>query len=81
MINWLSFLIIGLIAGWIGAVAVRGRGLGLMGDIIIGMIGSVFGGWLFQVLGLTAYGFTGALVTAIIGAVALLAAVMVLKRA
>lgn len=81
MPNWLSFLIIGLIAGWIGAVAVRGRGFGLMGDIIIGMIGAVFGGWLFGLLGLTAYGFTGALVTAIIGAVALLAAVMVLKRA
>ena len=81
MPHWAYFLIIGLIAGWLGGIIVQGRGFGLMGDIAVGIIGAIFGGWLFEVLGLATYGFTGALVTAIIGAVALLALVKAIKHA
>lgn len=81
MPNAMCFLVIGLIAGTIGALFIRGRGFGPIGDIIVGVTGAEFGGWLFVLLGLTAYGGGGALGTATIGAVALLAAVKVIRRA
>ena len=76
----LWFVLIGLIAGWLAGLIMKGRGFGLIGDILVGVIGAVFGGWLFGVLGLTAYDFSGALMTATVGAVALLSLIMIVKR-
>lgn len=68
----LAFLLIGLLAGWIAGNITRGHGFGVVTDIVLGMVGAVIGGYLFDLLGVTAYGFTGSLVMAIIGAVILL---------
>jgi uncharacterized membrane protein YeaQ/YmgE (transglycosylase-associated protein family) len=68
----LVFLFIGLIAGWLAGTMVKGRGFGILGDMVVGVIGAGLGGWIFNVLGLSAYGFIGAVFTAFIGAVALL---------
>jgi uncharacterized membrane protein YeaQ/YmgE (transglycosylase-associated protein family) len=46
------FLIIGAIAGWLAGLAMKGSGFGLLGDIIVGIIGAVLGGWLFGQLGI-----------------------------
>ena len=80
MKGWFWFIGIGLIAGWVGGLLMKGRRFGTRVNMIVGLIGAVFGGWLFDLLGLTAYGFTGALVMAVVGAVALLAFVGVVKR-
>ena len=78
----LWFLIIGLIAGWLAGVLVKGGGFGVIGDIVVGVIGAVLGGWLFGVFGASAGGgLLGALIVATIGAVVLLLIVRVLKRA
>ncbi len=69
----LVFLFIGLIAGWLAGLLVKGRGFGILGDILVGVIGAELGGWIFSKLGLSAYGFGGAILMAFIGAVALLA--------
>ncbi len=69
----LVFLFIGLIAGWLAGVLVKGRGFGIFGDILIGIIGAELGGWIFSALGLSAYGFFGAVIMASVGAIALLA--------
>lgn len=69
----LVFLFIGLIAGWLAGTLVKGRGFGILGDILIGIIGAELGGWIFGMLGLSAYGFVGAIIMASVGAVALLA--------
>ncbi|MBI3996053.1 MAG: GlsB/YeaQ/YmgE family stress response membrane protein [Candidatus Omnitrophica bacterium] len=74
------FLLIGLAAGWCAGLVMKGRGFGMFGDIVVGVLGAVIGGWLFSLLGLTAYGTTGALVIAFIGAVTLLALISVVKR-
>ena len=66
------FLFIGLIAGWLAGTLVKGRGFGILGDIVVGVIGAEFGGWLFGIIGLSSYGFFGAVFMAFIGAVALL---------
>ncbi|MBI4597437.1 MAG: GlsB/YeaQ/YmgE family stress response membrane protein [Candidatus Omnitrophica bacterium] len=81
MEGWVWFLLIGLMAGWLAGLIMEGRGFGMLGDIVVGIIGAVFGAWLFRVIGLAAYGFVGSLVTALAGAIALLALIGVVKRA
>lgn len=66
------FLLVGLIAGWLAGILVKGRGFGVLGDILVGVIGAEFGGWIFSRIGLSAYGFGGAVLMAFVGAVALL---------
>jgi uncharacterized membrane protein YeaQ/YmgE (transglycosylase-associated protein family) len=46
------WLLIGLLAGWLAGKMARGRGFGCIGDILIGLIGSVIGGWIFTQLGI-----------------------------
>lgn len=42
----LSWIVVGLIAGWLAGLVVKGGGYGCVGDIIVGVIGGVLGGWL-----------------------------------
>ena len=42
----LSWIVVGLIAGWLAGRVMRSGGYGLIGDIIVGVIGGLFGGWL-----------------------------------
>ena len=70
-LGWLSFLLVGLIAGWI-ADKVMKRGHGLLENLVVGVVGAYLGALLFWVFGLTSTGFIGALVIAIIGSVVLL---------
>ena len=52
-----SWIILGLVAGYIGSKVVNKRGEGLIRDIILGIVGAIVGGWLFRTLG--ASGVTG----------------------
>lgn len=79
--NLLIFLLIGLLAGWLADMFMKGGGYGLIGDLIIGVIGSFLGGWLFGLLGISAGGFIGSLITAVVGAIALLFLLRLLKKA
>lgn len=74
-IGWFSFLIIGLIAGWI-AEKVMKRNHGLLTNLIVGVVGAYIGAFLFSLLGLDTDGsFLWALVVGTIGAIVLLAIV------
>jgi uncharacterized membrane protein YeaQ/YmgE (transglycosylase-associated protein family) len=76
------FLIIGAVAGWLAGLLMKGRGFGILGDIIVGIVGAVLGGWLFGALGISAGGgLAGSLIVAFIGAVILLFLVRLIKRA
>jgi uncharacterized membrane protein YeaQ/YmgE (transglycosylase-associated protein family) len=44
------WLVIGAIAGWLAGVIVKGYGFGLVGNIVVGILGAIFGGWLFGAL-------------------------------
>jgi uncharacterized membrane protein YeaQ/YmgE (transglycosylase-associated protein family) len=67
------FILIGLAAGWFAGQFLKGGGFGILGDIVVGVIGAVIGGFLFRVLGLSAGGgLLGNLTAATIGAVILL---------
>lgn len=70
--NILGFLLIGLLSGWLASMIVRGRGLGLGGDIVVGIVGALIGGLVFNALGIATFGTLGSLLTAVVGAVLLL---------
>ncbi len=77
----LWFLIIGAVAGWLAGVLMKGGGFGLIGNLLVGIIGSFIGGNLLGLLGITTGGLIGNLVAAVIGAVVLLYVVRLLKKA
>ena len=79
--NLLIFLLIGALAGWLAGVVMKGRGLGVLGNIVVGVIGAFIGGWLLPMLGVSFGGNVGMFITAFIGAVILLALVGLIKRA
>ena len=54
--NWIWFLLIGAIAGWLAGQITRGRGFGLFGDIVIGIVGALVGGFVFSLIGLQSFG-------------------------
>jgi uncharacterized membrane protein YeaQ/YmgE (transglycosylase-associated protein family) len=58
----------------------KGRGFGLVGNLIIGVIGAVVGGFLFGLLGFHGSGLIGSLITATVGAVVLLFLLGLVKR-
>lgn len=76
----LVFIAIGVLVGWLAGVITKGGGSGLVGNIIIGIVGGVLGGVLFRLLAITAGGFLGAMLTATLGAVALLLVVAHFKK-
>ena len=67
------WLIVGLIAGFLASVVMRGGGYGIVGDIIVGLIGAFIGGWLFSLLGIGSGGLIGSIIVAFIGACVLIA--------
>jgi len=71
----ISWLVVGLIAGWLAGVAMKGGGFGLLGDIIVGLIGSFVGGLLAGSFVEGTYQFWGSVVVAFIGACVLIALV------
>ncbi|MBV8550077.1 MAG: GlsB/YeaQ/YmgE family stress response membrane protein [Acidobacteriaceae bacterium] len=72
--SFLAWIILGLVAGFIGSKIVNKRGEGFFLDIILGIVGAIVGGWLFQLFG--ASGVTGlniySLFVAVIGAIVFL---------
>ena len=72
-------IVIGILAGFIAGKIMRGRGFGLFINLVVGVIGSYTGQFIYQQLGLQAQGLTGLLVMSTIGAVIFLAVLRVFK--
>ncbi len=70
--NYLIFLLIGLAAGWIAGILLKGRGYGILINMILGVIGSFIGGTIFSFLGIHINGFFGLLVSATVGAIGII---------
>jgi uncharacterized membrane protein YeaQ/YmgE (transglycosylase-associated protein family) len=76
------FILIGLAAGWVAGQLMKDGGFGVVGDIIVGVIGALLGGFLFRTLVVTAGGgLLGSLIVATIGAVVLLFLLRLIKKA
>jgi uncharacterized membrane protein YeaQ/YmgE (transglycosylase-associated protein family) len=80
--NFLEWIIVGMIAGWLAGLVMRGGGYGVLVDIILGILGGLLGGWLFGMMGIwPGGGVIGSLIVAFVGAVILVAITRVIKRA
>jgi len=73
------FLLIGVIAGWIAGLIMKGKGSGIILNMIIGIAGAFIGGWAFSFLGLYSNSLLGSLTTAVFGSVILLFIVKKIK--
>jgi uncharacterized membrane protein YeaQ/YmgE (transglycosylase-associated protein family) len=80
--TFLTWLIVGLIAGVLASLVMGGTGYGLIGDIIVGIVGAFVGGWIFSALGVASPlgGLAGTILVAFIGAVVLLFILRLLRR-
>ena len=76
----LVFLAIGGVAGWLAGLVFKGAGFGIVGNVIVGVLGSVIGGRLFSLLKISVGGeWVGPIVTATAGAVVLLVLIGLIK--
>lgn len=75
----IAWIVVGLIAGWLAGVIMKGGGFGVVGDIVVGLVGALVGGFVFSLItgGGTA-GFWGSIVVALIGAIILIAIIRAL---
>lgn len=81
LMSILWFIFIGIVGGWLAGLITRGHGFGALANFVIGVVGAVIGGLLFDLLGISAYGTMGALALAVIGAVVLLGVAGMMRRA
>jgi uncharacterized membrane protein YeaQ/YmgE (transglycosylase-associated protein family) len=65
------WVLLGLVAGWLAGKIARGRGFGCIADVVLGLVGSFIGGWVFVKLGIFGGGFWYSLAAATLGAVIL----------
>lgn len=77
----LIILLVGALAGWLAGIVMRGRGLGLLGNIVVGIVGALLASWLLPKLGIAiGGGLVATFINAFIGAVILLALIRLIKR-
>ena len=72
---FVSWVIVGLLAGWLAGIVMKDGGYGLIGDLVLGVVGSVLGGSVFRALGVSAgVGLVPTVLVAFVGAVIVLVA-------
>jgi uncharacterized membrane protein YeaQ/YmgE (transglycosylase-associated protein family) len=77
---WLWYILIGLAAGWLGSLIVKGTGSSLLVNLVVGVIGAILGGWLLSLIGLTGSGLIWTLLSAVAGSVVLLLCIRLFTR-
>ena len=78
--NFILWLLIGALAGYLAGRIMKGEGFGVVGNIIVGIVGAFVGGLVFGLLGLAMNGLIGSLITATVGAVLLLWIISLIKK-
>lgn len=76
----LLFLLIGAVAGWLAGSLTKGKGYGIVGNMVLGIIGAINGGFLFGLVGITTDGIIGSLISATVGAIVLIVIVKLIKK-
>ncbi len=75
----LRAIFVGLIAGWLTGKLMRGRGYGVLMDILLGLVGAVIGSWVFAAIGIHEHSGLGTIAMATVGAVILVALTRVVR--
>ena len=80
MYDLLVTLIVGGVCGWLASLIMKtDKQMGILANVVVGIVGSFLGHWLFGILGLAAYGGIGRLVMSVVGAMALIWILKALK--
>jgi uncharacterized membrane protein YeaQ/YmgE (transglycosylase-associated protein family) len=79
--EFLWFLIIGAVSGWLAGQLWEGKGFGLLGNILVGIVGGIIGGWLAGKLGVGGAGLLWHIVISVAGAWLLLFIISLVKKA
>jgi uncharacterized membrane protein YeaQ/YmgE (transglycosylase-associated protein family) len=78
----ITWLVVGLIAGWLAGQVMKGGGYGIIWDMVLGILGGFLGGWLFGLLGIwTDGGILRAIIVSFVGAVILVWITRLIKKA
>ncbi len=77
----IGIVVIGIIVGWLASVLVQGKGMGIIPDMVVGILGAFVGTFLADKLNIHFAGFWGALVISLLGAVVLLVVIRLIKPA
>jgi uncharacterized membrane protein YeaQ/YmgE (transglycosylase-associated protein family) len=78
----IAWIVIGVVAGWLAFMLVKGGGFGLIGDIVVGVIGAFIGGWLAGLLHIhIGSGMISSIITATVGAILLIVILRMVRRA
>ena len=78
--NFLYFKLIGALAGWAAGKLTKGESFGLLGNIIVGIVGGVLGGWIFNQLGIMKENLFYSLAAAVVGSVVFLLVIGLFRR-
>ncbi len=79
--HFLAWLVIGGIAGWLAGKIFSGHGYGIVGDVLLGIVGSFVGGYIFRdMLKVVIVGSVGQFVVAFVGALIIVGVVHLLRR-
>ena len=73
-------LLVGLVAGWLASLVMKTGGLNLIGYLVVGVIGAIIGGFVFDLLDIGFHGIVGRIVAAFVGAVILLAGAKAIRK-
>jgi uncharacterized membrane protein YeaQ/YmgE (transglycosylase-associated protein family) len=82
LMDFIVWLVVGAIAGWLAGLIVKGYGFGILGNIVVGIIGGMIAGWLLPKAGFTQIGsgIVGSIIYSLIGAVILLLIIGLIAR-
>ncbi|NLI72173.1 MAG: GlsB/YeaQ/YmgE family stress response membrane protein [Bacteroidales bacterium] len=78
--NFLWYILIGIVAGFLAGKIMKGGGFGILVNLLVGIVGGLLGGWVFGLLGISTSGIWGNLITATIGAVLFLWILSLFKK-
>lgn len=78
--NFIIWIISGIIAGWLTGLVVRGRGFGIKGDLIVGLFGGLVAGALLSFIGHITFYVLGNILVAVVGGVILVAIIRFFRR-
>ena len=76
----ISWIIVGLVAGWLAGLIWKGGGFGLIGNLVVGVVGAILGGWILGLLNFSYSGYIASIITAVIGALILLWVINKIKK-
>jgi uncharacterized membrane protein YeaQ/YmgE (transglycosylase-associated protein family) len=80
MMGWLYIIVIGILAGFLAGQIMRGKGFGLVVDLLLGIVGAFVGAQIFGLLGIAAWGLPGQLIMSVVGALLILFVVRLIKK-